>query len=334
MSSGPGPLAGLIGSAIGSDLTDPWVTLMLSPGARVFAFVWGLLWGSFANVVIYRVPRGMSVMRPRSACPKCETPIAAYDNIPVLSFLILRGRCRHCGEPMALRYLVVELLGGVLAFATYLQYVHVPLIAGQEPSLAATLVSWQLWFVFGLALMIVTYVDLDLWIIPDAVVLPLALVGWVVAIGWPSLLGVPWMEAVGASLGGFALFAGIRWFYLRFRGIEGLGLGDAKLLLMVGAFTGAQGLVWTIGAGALQGVLVSVPMLLMGRRIANTDLHDVHGDDDPTLGERDPEALGANAVPFGPFLAVAALEFVLLKTHIESLTQWLLLRVDALLLGG
>src|SRR5690606_13873320 len=141
-----------------------------------------------------------------------------------------------------------------------------------------------LWFTFGLALLVVTYIDLDYWIIPDAIVLPLAAVGAGLAVIWPELLGLTWIEAIGAALAGYGLFAGIRWLYLRFRGIEGLGLGDAKLLLMVGAFTGPVGLAWTLGAGALQGLLISIPLLRSGKQVANSDLQEVHGDD-PTLGE-------------------------------------------------
>jgi len=294
---------------------DPFLlAVLLSPVAGVFAFVWGLLWGSFANVVIHRVPRGLSVLRPRSRCSACETPIAGYDNIPVVSYLLLRGKCRHCGEPFSLRYLMVELLAGVLSFALYMKVVYVPLVAGGGPQLLA----WQLWFAFGLCLLVITYVDLDYWIIPDVIVLPMAVVGVLLSVLVPELLGVEWVEALLAAGFGYGMFAGIRWIYLRWRGIEALGLGDAKLLLMVGAFTGLPGLVWTVGAGAVQGLLVSVPLLLMGRGIANSDLHEIHGDD-PELGEEDPDgAVTGRRVPFGPFLAVAALEFVLLRDVLEG----------------
>lgn len=297
------------------------MAILLSSGARILAFVWGLLWGSFANVVIARVPAGQSVLRPRSRCGACETPIAAYDNIPVLSFLLLRGRCRHCGEPFALRYLVVELLAGVLCFAMYMQLVHLPLLEADAVSIlgraAATdpfraLIGWQLAFFFGLALIAITYIDLDAWIIPDVIVLPMAVIGVAVAFVDETILGVPGLEALGAGAAGYLAFAGLRLLYLKTRGIEALGLGDAKLLLMVGAFTGAPGLVWTIGAGAVQGLLISVPMLLLGRRVANSDLQDVHGDD-PELGEDDPERVTGQRVPFGPFLALAAMEFVLMR---------------------
>lgn len=296
---------------------EPWLQIMLSPGARAVAFLWGLLWGSFANVVIYRVPRGMSFVRPRSRCPHCEKPVAAWDNIPVLSFLLLRGKCRSCKTPLSVRYLIVELLCGLLSFALYMRFVYVPLLEGHHPAPLA----WALWLVFGLALLVITYIDLDFWIIPDAIVLPLAVIGVLVNVIDPSILGVTWIEALAAAGLGFGLFAGIRWFYLRFRGIEGLGLGDAKLLLMVGAFTGPMGLVWTIGAGALQGVLISVPMLRFGGKVANSDLEDVHGDD-PELGEDDPDHVMGQRVPFGPFLALAAMEYVLLQTQIRSWVSW------------
>lgn len=299
---------------------EPVVALLLSPWMRIGAFVWGLLWGSFANVLIHRLPRGLSIVSPRSRCPHCERPIAAWDNIPVVSYLLLRGRCRHCKEPVAIRYLVVELLVGFLSFALYMKHVYVPLLEGHE----AALLSWQLWFVYGVALLVITYVDLDLWIIPDAIVLPMAGVGVLMAALLPDVLGVPLWASATAGASGYLLFAGIRLFYLKVRGIEGLGLGDAKLLLMVGAFTGLPGLLWCIGAGAVQGVLVSVPLLRSGRQLANTELEAVHGDD-PELGEEDPDAgVMGRRVPFGPFLALAAMEHVLLREHIEGWAQWLI----------
>ncbi len=299
---------------------DPAVAIVLSPWARIFAFMWGALWASFGNVVIYRLPLDMSVVRPRSRCGGCETPIAAWDNIPIVSYLLLRGRCRHCGEPFALRYLAVEVIGGVLAFALYLQVVHVPLLTGGS-DLITPLVSWLLVFWFGLALVVITFIDLDAWIIPDEIVLPMAVLGIAVAWLWPELLGVPGLEATLAGVAGYSLFAGIRLLYLKVRGIEALGLGDAKLLLMVGAFQGLPGLVWCIGAGAVQGLLISVPMLLLGRTVANSDLHEVHGDG-PELGEDDPDgAVVGQRVPFGPFLALAAMEYVLLRPTLDDLLQ-------------
>lgn len=295
--------------------------LLLSPGLRIAAFFWGTLWGSFANVVIYRVPLGLSVLRPRSRCPSCETPIAWYDNVPILSYLLLRGKCRHCDAPFALRYLLVELLAGLLSFATYMLYVVTPLLEGGG---IEGLLAWQVWFFFCLALVVITFTDLDVWIIPNEVVLPMAGVGLVLACWQPELIGVETVPAVIAGLSGLGLVAGIRWIYLKWRDIEAIGLGDGKLLLMVGFFGGPMAIAWTLGAGALQGLIVSVPMLLRGETIANTDLQDVHGDD-PELGEEDPDAgVMGQRVPFGPFLALAALEFVLLRGQIDKIFTWLI----------
>ncbi len=300
---------------------DPTVIeILLSPALRVAAFLWGTLWGSFANVVIYRVPLGESVISPRSRCPGCETAIAWYDNIPVLSYLLLRGRCRHCGESFALRYLLVELIGGLLSFALFMLYVITPLLEGGGLD---GLITWQLWFFFSLSLVVVTFTDLDVWIIPNEVVLPMAGVGLLVAVWRPELLGVETIPAVVAGVAGLGLVVGIRWLYLKLRDIEAMGLGDGKLLLMVGFFGGPTALAWTLGAGALQGLLVSVPLLLSGRNLANTELEEVHGDD-PELGEEDPDAgVMGRRVPFGPFLALAALEFVLLRREIDGLFAWL-----------
>jgi leader peptidase (prepilin peptidase) / N-methyltransferase len=298
------------------EVPEVWLAVLLSPWMRVLAFAWGAIWGSFANVVIFRLPRNLSVVRPRSQCPACGHPIAGFDNVPVLSYLLLRGRCRHCKAPFSARYLMVELLAGMLSFSTFMLSVYLPLAEGGAPGL----VLWQLRFVLCLALLVIVFIDLDKWIIPDAIVLPMAAIGVLISVVDPSWLGVSWIAALGSAAGGWALFAGIRWLYLRTRGIEALGLGDAKLLAMVGAWMGPVGLAWCIGAGAVQGLLVAVPMTLMGRKLANSELREVHGED-PELGDEDDASLMAKHVPFGPFLALAALEYVLLGNHIDTLLR-------------
>jgi leader peptidase (prepilin peptidase)/N-methyltransferase len=303
-----------------------WLEVALSPWARVFAFAWGAIWGSFANVVIYRMPRGESVVSPRSRCPECGHAIAGFDNVPVLSYLLLRGKCRHCKAPFSPRYLMVELLAGMLSFATYMTMVHVPLVAGGT----GDVIAWQLALLLCLALLVVVFVDLDLWIIPDQIVLPMAVIGVVLSVFVPDALGfagsdgIPaWVGSIAAAAAGYGVFAGIRWLYLRTRGIEALGLGDAKLLLMVGAWTGPVGLCWCVGAGAVQGLLVAVPMLLLGKSVANVDLHDAHGDDPELGGPNDDRPVMGRHVPFGPFLGIAALEYVLLGPQIDGLLLWL-----------
>jgi leader peptidase (prepilin peptidase)/N-methyltransferase len=320
-----GVIAAIVGAMGGEsprlESVDPQIVAWLfSPWARVLAFALGAALGSFANVLIHRLPEGESIVRPRSRCPACKTPIAAYDNIPILSYLVLRGRCRHCRQPFSARYLVVELLAGVLSFALYFQHVHVPLVAGGGPHVGA----WLLWLAFALALLVVVYVDLDWWIIPNSVVLPMAVVGLLAAALIPDVLGVRIVDAAASAVGGYLFFVGMRELWRFLRRMEGLGLGDAKLVLMVGAFTGWRGLFWTVLAGALQGLLVAVPLLLLGRTVANTDLEEVHGDD-PELGKEDPGAgVMGRRVPFGPFLALAALELVLLRTQVDAVLDWLL----------
>lgn len=286
----------------------------------LWALLGGATVGSFLNVVIARMPEGESVVRPRSRCPKCGTQIAWYDNIPIVSYLLLRGRCRHCDEPFKLRYLLVELLGGLLSFATFMLFVITPLLEGGG---IEGLIEWQIWFFFCLALVIITFTDLDVWIIPNEVVLGMAAIGAALAIWRPELLGVETIPALLSGVGALALIAAIRWFYLRFRDIEAIGLGDGKLLLMIGVFGGPTAVAWTLGAGALQGLLVSIPMLALGRTPANSELSEVHGDD-PELGEEDPDAgVMGRRVPFGPFLALAGLEWVLLRRQIEGLFMWM-----------
>ncbi len=303
-------------------ITDPqMLELLTAPWLAVSAFIWGTLWGSFSNVVIWRLPRGENLAFPASHCGACQAPIAWYDNIPIVSYIVLGGRCRKCKSKYSMRYLVVELLAGTLSFALYRAFFVVPLLDG-APLLYA-IIAWQLWFFFCMALLVVTYVDLDLWIIPDEIVLPVGVIGLLCSAIAPDLLGVELPIALASSLGGLLLVVAIRALYLKLRGVEALGLGDGKLLFMVGAFTGPVGLAWTLGAGALQGLLISVPMLLLGGKVANSDLHEVHGED-PLIGENDPDAAVMEMrVPFGPFLALAALEWVLAGDLISPLIRWL-----------
>lgn len=313
---------------------EPWLHLLLHPGARVFAFLWGLLWGSFTNVVIYRTVVNVKAIlegkeptfsdgetrefwKGRSRCPHCEHPIASYDNIPVVSFLLLRGKCRHCKTPLSLRYLVVELLGGLLSFALFMQQVYVPLLEGHAPNVA----GWLLLLLFGLTLLSVTFIDLDVFIIPNVLVWIVGAVGLLATIAYPDALQVPWTHGVAAAVAGFSLFGLIHLYYIKVRGLDGLGLGDAHLLLMVGVWLGPLGLAFTVFAGAIQGLLVSLPMLLRNKPVANADVEELHGADS-SLGTVDPDDLRMQRVPFGPFLALAAMEFVLLRRSIEALLTW------------
>jgi leader peptidase (prepilin peptidase)/N-methyltransferase len=259
-------------------------------------FVFGAMVGSFLNVCIHRIPADESVVHPRSRCPKCETPIAWYDNIPIVSWLLLRARCRRCGQPIAVRYPMVEAAAGALAV---LALVHLgPTVQG--------LVA----FVFTAALLLITFIDLDHLFIPDEVSLPGIGLGLLVAL-LPGGIGLA--DAFGGVVLGGGILWAIAWGYERATGIEGLGFGDVKLLAMIGAFVGWQGIPLVILIASVTGSIAG--MLVIFSRRGRAGLRRVHR----TLGPRAVppflRRLGRSTeIPFGPFLALGALVVFYLPT--------------------
>ena len=225
-------------------------------------FVFGLAFGSFLNVCVYRLPRDLSVVSPRSACPNCKQPIAFYDNIPVLSWIILRGRCRHCKTAITPRYLFVELLTGTLFFACYWHF---------GPTL-----STLKYCAFAFLLLGLIFTDAETKLLPDKLTLPGLGLGLafslVVPVNdlasqfLPGMVNLPFSEdlsmrafslldsLLGAVLGASFIY-GAGAIYLRWRGTEGMGFGDVKLMAMVGAFLGIKLTVFTIFSGSLAGSL-------------------------------------------------------------------------------
>jgi leader peptidase (prepilin peptidase)/N-methyltransferase len=211
------------------------------------ALVLGLLVGSFLNVVIARLPLGESIVHPRSRCPKCGYMIPSWFNVPVVSWLVLRGRCWSCKSPIAVRYPVVELLTGVLFLACFTRF-------GLTWALLAS------WILVG-SLMAIIFIDIDHFEIPDEITLPGILIGCLLR---PVAFEVPWYSGlVAATLAAVALL-GIRWGFSALRGIEGMGLGDVKLLAMIGAFLGPLALVWVLLFGSLSGIVVAVVQRVAG----------------------------------------------------------------------
>ena len=232
-------------------------------------FALGLCFGSFLNVCIYRLPREKSVVTPRSACPHCGSPIPLYHNIPVLSWLILKGKCRSCKHPISPRYLLVELLMGVLFLACYLHF---------GPTLAMVKCA-----VLGFLLCGLIFTDAETKLLPDAMTLP----GLAIGIGLSLLVPVndlasrimpglvsPTMRGeiswrlwslsdslLGAAVGASFLY-GAAAIYLRARGVEGMGFGDVKLMAMIGAFLGTKLTVLTIFAASLAGSLFGLSTVL------------------------------------------------------------------------
>jgi leader peptidase (prepilin peptidase)/N-methyltransferase len=210
----------------------------------LFAFVLGAAIGSFLNVCIWRLPLGESIAYPPSHCPACGTSIRVRDNIPVLSYLLLRGRCHSCGAGISLRYPAVELLTGVASIALF-----------HHCGLSPTLATYGL---FVAALIVITFIDIDHQIIPDVISLP----GVVLGLAFSTLgYGVPvWDSVIGALLGGGILYL-VAVGYHAWTGREGMGGGDIKLLAMVGAFLGWRGVLVTLILGSFSGALIGIALI-------------------------------------------------------------------------
>ena len=209
------------------------------------AFVFGAVIGSFLNVCICRLPAGESIVHPRSRCPGCKTPIRSADNIPIISYLLLRGRCRSCGRAISARYPLVELLMGALLVVLAYRY-------DVSPALAVS-------GAFVAALIVVSFIDLDHQIIPDVISLPGIGVGLLI-----SLLGYgpPLVDSVlGVLCGGGILYA-VAFGYEALTGREGMGGGDIKLLAMIGAFLGWRGVLVTLILGSFGGAVVGVTLMI------------------------------------------------------------------------
>jgi leader peptidase (prepilin peptidase) / N-methyltransferase len=277
------------------------------------AFLFGALWGSFFNVAIYRWPRGMSVVSPPSHCPACGAPVPAWRNVPVLGWVLLRGRAACCGAPLSLRYPLVELLGATLclALAEALIVQAAPDVTLQQAGLETLA-----YFAFAGALIIATFVDLEWMQIPDEVSLPGTALG-LVTVPVRALPGAV-DAAVGAGLGFLLVQMVFVWGYERLTGRRGMGEGDAKLLMMIGAFTGWQGVLFSLVAGSVQGLVVAFGARLAGKRIGPAPSMDSASFEEQA-GEGEPAPpMGQMKIPFGPLLALGALQYLFFGDRIVA----------------
>ena len=242
---------------------------------EIIIFAFGVIIGSFCNVVIYRLPQGKSIVTPASQCRSCGGSIRPWDNIPLLSYFLLRGRCRFCNEPISARYPAVECISGVLFVLLYLKF-----------GLSMTFIVYGL---LTLALLIVALIDLDHKIIPNIITLPGMVVGLGLSIG---VLPITPLASLSGLIVGGAIF-----YIIALISKGGMGGGDIKLIAMIGTFLGLQGGMFTIFASALLGSIVGLMLILLGKK-----------------GRKD-------RVPFGPFLSCGAILFMFSG---DDLIQWYL----------
>jgi leader peptidase (prepilin peptidase)/N-methyltransferase len=266
----------------------------------VLSLAWGACVGSFLNVCIHRIPRELSVVTPRSACPHCGRPIPWYLNIPILSWLLLRGRCRFCAAPIAARYILVEALAGVLFLLVWLKFAPSP---GPRPLGLAPIADWRLVPIYWLAvtgLVLGTFVDFEHMIIPDRVTLGGILTGLALSGLAPALhgetevmRGLLWSSlAAAAGWGALWLTAAVgTWVFKK----EAMGFGDVKLLSAIGAYLGSRAVFFSVLFSSLCGSIVGLTLVALKRR-------EMQG-----------------RIPFGPYLSLAALVWILWG---PNLWQW------------
>lgn len=284
-----------------------WQIQMVLPATLtgIFALILGLIIGSFLNVCIVRIPERKSIVMPASACPKCGAAIRPYDNVPVLSWVLLGGRCRACKTKISVMYPLVELLTAVLFGGCYYAF--------------GMTVEALKWATFSALMIVLVFTDLRERILPDVVnytgfALGLALslatkpldgaARWIANRAFEFPPPAPVVSLVDALLGA-AVGSGLLWLvseaYFRLRGREGMGMGDVKMMLLVGAFLGVKRTLLTIFAGSLIGSVLGVAFMLARRKESNYEL------------------------PFGTFLGMAALLVVFFGSPLVSWYQSLLL---------
>jgi leader peptidase (prepilin peptidase) / N-methyltransferase len=274
----------------------------------VAAAVFGALWGSFFNVCIARIPRGESVVSPGSHCFACKAPVRGYDNIPIVSYLVLRGRCRACGARFSPRYALVEALVAGISVLLWWRFVAVD----DGGPIGVRLARYAFGFAFAGVLTVLSFIDLDTKRLPDSITLPSIPIFFLASFGIGSELG--WVDRLIGAAAGYGVIWIVSTAYYYSTGREGLGLGDAKLLAVIGVALGWRALPMVIFGASFVGILISVPILLIQQRRDRRAPAPA-----PPPGE-EPPATDAEAdvapsirraeVPFGPFLALAALVYL------------------------
>jgi leader peptidase (prepilin peptidase) / N-methyltransferase len=295
--------------------------------------VWGLLFGSFLNVVIYRLPRGQNVAFPPSNCPACGTPIRPWQNVPVVSWLLLRGKAACCGIPISPKYPLVELLGGIAGWAVMLT---ISRDLSEDTEAWVGFVLFAAYLALCLGLIAAAFIDLEFMILPDSITLGGAALGFATI----GLRDISFVDAlIGAGVGFAIVWVPFIWLYQLVRGFAGMGLGDAKLLLLAGAWFGWPGVVFAFLAGAIQGTVFALAIYAAQGKIeepqavkdereeVKLQLAELPEDERAKLQDElegdilllEPEAGLARArISFGPFLILGLLEYLFFQPLIHE----------------
>jgi leader peptidase (prepilin peptidase)/N-methyltransferase len=287
--------------------------LASSPAAYAFVVALGLLWGSFANVCIYRwpptdeFPRGRSVVAPGSHCFACKAPIRWYDNVPLLAWLWLRGRCRACQAPFSARYLIVEAVTGALFGVAWWAAVIAPSLF--EP-FDHRLAHFAVYAGFCFVMVVVTFIDLDHKLILNKLTIPSIVIFYAASFLWPERR---WYDGLVGAAVGYGLPWAIGEIYYRITHREGLGLGDGMLLALVGALLGWRGVLVSLFGGSVIGSVIGISALLIGRA---GDEPEPEAGAEPAPEDASP-SLMRTELPFGPFLAMAALLYLFAEPWVQ-----------------
>ena len=214
-----------------------------------FAFIFGAAVGSFLNVCIFRMPAKTSIIKPLSQCPHCHHPIRFYDNIPMVSYIVLTGKCRDCGGKISWRYPLVELITALLSLFLFFKF--------------GLTLYFLIFFIFTAVLIVISFIDLDHQIIPDVLTLPGIPIFFLLAI---FVVKIPWLEAlIGLLVGGGVLFA-IAFVYELLTKREGMGGGDIKLLAMIGGFLGWKSLIFILLFSSFAGAIVGITAMIIKKQ--------------------------------------------------------------------
>ncbi len=256
------------------------------------AFIWGTIWGSFYNVCIYRIPNKISIAYPPSHCPVCGHKLKWYDNIPVISYIMLRGRCRYCGTKISPRYPLVEALTGLISILVLWR--------------ASSILEYFIYFFLSGCLLVISFIDWDTFTIPDTISYSLLVIGLVLL--FLQLLPVKILDGIIGLLfgGGLPLIIAITFEKIKKMEQPALGGGDIKLFAITGTFMGLYGVLFTMIIGSILGIIVGYPLVLLtGKKVDEEELRE------------------KRYIPFGPFIAVAAIITYLIG--VDNLVQLLLI---------